>query len=148
MLCELVARFGEDNWKLVSMCMRSRSVRQCRERWRNYLSPRVVNAPWTVAEDFLLESKFREFGPKWKTIAAFFPMRTDIQVKNRILLKQRQFERIARNFPLQFPHPIPVPAAASQPPRDHRSSDVDFELDFDADFDLDDWIDLSSQLCE
>lgn len=105
MLSDLVARFGENDWKAISFCMRTRSVRQCRERWQHYLSPRVVNVPWTAAEDFLLDQKYMELGPRWKAIAQFFPHRTDIQVKNRVLLKQRRMERIARNFPLQFPLP-------------------------------------------
>lgn len=39
MLSDLVARFGENDWKAISFCMRTRSVRQCRERWQHYLSP-------------------------------------------------------------------------------------------------------------
>lgn len=151
-LCELVGRFGEDNWKVVSLCMKTRTVRQCRERWRNYLSPRVVNAPWSAAEDFLLEQKFREMGPHWKAIASFFPMRTDIQVKNRILLKQRQFERIARSFPLQFPMPVQMPArtAPKKPKqREARQEEPSSEsnlFDLDTDFELDCWFDIASQL--
>ena len=79
----LVEQYGVNDWKNISSLMTNRSQRQCRERWKNYLSPDVSNAPWTTQEDILLEEKHRELGPQWSRIAKFFPCRTDIHVKNR-----------------------------------------------------------------
>ena len=82
-LCELVSEYGDRNWRVISRQMPNRTTRQCRERYRNYLSPKVKNGPWTQEEDILLEQKYIEYGPKWATIAKFFPSRSDVNIKNR-----------------------------------------------------------------
>jgi hypothetical protein len=79
----LVARYGEENWKLISREMRSRSPRQCRERYKNYLSPQLSTRPWAESEDELLRKKFREIGPRWAQMSAAFVGRSDVAIKNR-----------------------------------------------------------------
>ena len=82
-LRELVKQYGVTDWKAIAGLMPNRTPRQCRERWKNYLSPDVTNTPWTEEEDKLLEDKYRELGKQWSKIAKFFPGRTDINIKNR-----------------------------------------------------------------
>jgi hypothetical protein len=82
-LRELVAELGENNWADVSVRLGTRSARQCRERYRNYLSPNLLNGQWTEAEDTLLIEKHGEFGAKWSTIVSFFPTRSEVNIKNR-----------------------------------------------------------------
>lgn len=94
-LIELVNLYGENNWGTITLFMQGRNIRQCRERWKHYLSPYVSNAPWTEIEDQLLIQKYIEYGPKWKKIAEFFPKRTYINIKNRFLLKKRHNERLS-----------------------------------------------------
>lgn len=81
-LRRLVAEHGESNWATVAACMKNRTPRQCRERFKNYLSPAIKNGPWTPEEEALLEQKYREIGPKWAKIALFFEQRSDVNVKN------------------------------------------------------------------
>jgi hypothetical protein len=81
-LVELVTTYGQDDWSSIARQMGNRNVRQCRERWCNYLAPSVVNGPWTPEEDARLVRQFKELGPKWKAIAGFFPGRTDVNIKN------------------------------------------------------------------
>ena len=81
-LRSLVAHYGLD-WKMISAVMKNRTPRQCRDRWKNYVSPNVNSAPWTAEEDALLLDKFKEFGRQWAIIAKFFNQRTDIHIKNR-----------------------------------------------------------------
>jgi hypothetical protein len=81
-LRELVEKYGTHDWTRVASKIRRRDPRQCRERWTNYLSPSVINGPWTVEEDELLAEKVAEFGRKWQHVAGFFQGRTDINVKN------------------------------------------------------------------
>ena len=81
-LKELVSQFGEKNWKNIARQMPNRTTRQCRERYKNYLSPHLSNAVWTEEEDALLREKYAEIGPKWATIACFFHGRSDVNVKN------------------------------------------------------------------
>ncbi|OHS95230.1 hypothetical protein TRFO_02204 [Tritrichomonas foetus] len=89
----LIELYGDDDWNTVSAQMDGRNKRQCRERWRHYLAPEVSTEPFTPEEDALLHEKYAEYGHKWKLIAAFFPNRTDITIKNRWLFLHRQYER-------------------------------------------------------
>lgn len=95
-LKELVNQLGTNNWKLVAKAMPNRSTRQCRERYKNYLSPTLTNSPWTKEEDELLRAKYAEYGPKWAQLATFFQGRSDVNIKNhwtslsgRELIEQR-----------------------------------------------------------
>ena len=83
LLESLVNELGTHAWKKVAARMKTRSTRQCRERYTNYLAPNVTNGPWTAAEDQLLEQKVQEMGQKWSKIAAFFEGRSDVNIKNR-----------------------------------------------------------------
>jgi hypothetical protein len=99
LLRRLVSEFGESNWHRIAAEMRNRSARQCRERWFNYLSPNIKNAPWTKKEDALLLEKFQEQGPQWHDLARFFPMRTDINIKNRYHVLSRKMSKDPPNLP-------------------------------------------------
>lgn len=81
-LKELVEKYGK-SWHEISNEMPGRNVRQCRERWKHYLSSDRAKSPWTNEEDLLLFQKFMELGPKWTKIAKCFDDRTDIQIKTR-----------------------------------------------------------------
>lgn len=93
LLKKLVEEYGDANWKFISKKIAKRNARQCRDRWLNYLSPKVANKPWTIEEDQLLVKKYEELGPVWKKIATFFPNRTDINIKSRWNLRQRRIKK-------------------------------------------------------
>jgi hypothetical protein len=82
-LRDLVSELGINNWAEVSARLGTRSARQCRERFKNYLSPNLRNGQWTEEEDQLLREKYLEFGAKWSLIVAFFPSRSEVNLKNR-----------------------------------------------------------------
>ena len=90
----LVQIHGEKAWKVIAAALPGRSTRQCRERWRNYLSPSVRSMPWTVNDDQKLESLITKFGTQWARIATFFEYRTDVNVKNRWVLLKRNERRV------------------------------------------------------
>jgi hypothetical protein len=81
-LRDLVSRHGNDAWDKIAARMPCRDRRQCRERWLNYLSPAVTNGPWTKDEEDLLRIKVETLGHSWTAMEAFFPGRTDINIKN------------------------------------------------------------------
>lgn len=122
-LSELVRLHGEEDWMTISCLMPGRNPRQCRERWRHYLSPAVSLAPFTPHEDARLLRKYAELGPKWKAIAAFFEGRTDINVKNRWLLlgrRQRRADGATDNVgavPVGLPWPVQLPEEESVRPK-------------------------------
>ena len=53
-ITQLVKLHGTGKWDIVASCLEGRNAKQCRERWRAFLSPGMVNGPWTREEDQLL----------------------------------------------------------------------------------------------
>ena len=91
-LASLVEIHGQNDWKIIAGNMPSeRTPRQCRERWKYYLSEGVPNNDdWTHEEEKLLLEKYEIYGPHWAKIAKFFDHKNDINLKNR-------FNKIKRN---------------------------------------------------
>jgi hypothetical protein len=85
-LTRLVAEYGTDDWAAIAKKMGRRSARQCRERWKHYLSTSTSHGPWTLREEELLVKHFLEIGPKWTRLATILGNRTDQQVKTRLML--------------------------------------------------------------
>jgi hypothetical protein len=77
------------NWIFIASRLPGRNVRQCRDRWLNYLSPDLTSAPWTAQEELLLEQKCLEFGTRWQLIQPFFPNRSKNQIKHQWITKCR-----------------------------------------------------------
>lgn len=100
-LKKLVHESGDDvNWKFIAESMgKGRTARQCRERFRNYLSPKLRNGPWTPEEEALLEEKYMMFGPKWAKMSTFFKGRSDVNLKNHwaSILNRRSKEAFSTN---------------------------------------------------
>ena len=92
-LRRLVEEFGE-NWNEIVKHMPNRNVRQCRERWNNYLDPNINKDPWTEEEDNLLLEKQQTFGNKWTTIVQYFDRefnrRTEYQLRDRYNVLRRR----------------------------------------------------------
>jgi hypothetical protein len=98
LLSSLVEKYGSRDWAKIASFMEDRTVRQCKERWANYLSQAVDGPLWTAEDDLLLERMVIERGHKWKAFEVHFPGRTDIQLKNRhnvILRRRNRIFRIA-----------------------------------------------------
>ena len=74
---------GKISWHKVSIQMKTRSAKQCRDRYYAYLFPGITNTKWTKEDDELLIQKVHEFGKKWKIIGNYFPRRGSNNIKNR-----------------------------------------------------------------
>jgi hypothetical protein len=99
LLRQLVEKYGDRNWNLISRFMSRRNARQCRERYKNYLSPNFRNSPWTADEEELLAGKVKEIGPKWSVIARLFEARSEVNVKNHwaaIMSRNERIQKYAR----------------------------------------------------
>jgi hypothetical protein len=150
-LRSLVASLGTNDWALIAEQMPGKNVRQCKERWTNYLAPDLNAAPWTHEEDIQLVQKYAEVGAKWVHIASFFPNRTDSMVKNRFnKLQRREHKRcelIMRGelvfaIPL-LQSPIVTQAPASPPPPPLPKFCADGEFDLDAELTSELWMEPS-----
>jgi hypothetical protein len=110
-LRQLVAEYGVENWRHIASLMPGRNPRQCRERWKHYLSGTGIPVPWTVHEDQVLLERVQAWGPRWTRIANFFGNRTDLEVKARWIQK---FNSVLPLPPRDFhvraaPPPVPPP---------------------------------------
>ncbi|OHT12000.1 Myb-like DNA-binding domain containing protein [Tritrichomonas foetus] len=90
LLVNYVQIFGMKSWKAIALLMPGRSMRQCRERWKYFLSPDSNNHnQWTAEEDDLLIWQYQEIGPQWSKMAPLFKGRSGVSLKNRYQLLQR-----------------------------------------------------------
>lgn len=93
-ILKMVSENGLHYWKQIADQLGTRTPRQCRERWKHYLSPGIESGPWTPEEDLILQTKYHELGPKWSIIRESLPGRTDVNIKNRYALISRRTQRI------------------------------------------------------
>ena len=93
-LKELVKMYGIEKpyvWDLISLYMKGRSARQCRERYKLYLDEGIKRKEkWTNEEDEILLSKYELLGPRWKLMEKFFPGRNSYSIKNRFISLKRK----------------------------------------------------------
>ena len=82
-IIEYVKLFGLYNWNKISLFFKNRTSKSLKERYYNFINPKINNFAWTLEEDQLLIKKSIEFGKKWKLLSSFFNNRTEKQIKNR-----------------------------------------------------------------
>ena len=73
----------EISWDEVEQGFKTRSKKQCRERWLSQLDPTLKKTEWTADEDEALLKLSAELNKKWAEIARRIPGRTENMVKNR-----------------------------------------------------------------
>lgn len=84
-MCGGPSNWGRGFWVKIAELMPGRTPKQCRERWRYYLSPDINKNDWSEEEDELILQKYEEIGPKWVKMKKFFEGRTDTQLKKRYI---------------------------------------------------------------
>ena len=80
MLKSLLSDKEKHNWKIIAQQIPGRSSRQCRERWQNYLNPKIHNPPWTDEEDKKLLDAIEIYGHQWAKIAGILGFRSDVNI--------------------------------------------------------------------
>ncbi|EAY23107.1 Myb-like DNA-binding domain containing protein [Trichomonas vaginalis G3] len=112
-LKKLIKQLGTRDWEVISIEMKTRTSRQCRDRWNNYLCPNLSNDPFTEDEDQLLLQLFEKYGPKWKKIGSYFPKRSTNRLRGHLASLQKKKEQIPpkKQEDSQFPSPSPDPLA-------------------------------------
>lgn len=82
-LTELIEVNGLSKGLLMASECLQRTVRQCKERWKLYLSPGIQTDKWTNEEDNMLMAMVKQYGKRWTLICQQFPKRTVVSLRNR-----------------------------------------------------------------
>lgn len=76
---------GKIKWSVISKKMKTRSSKQCRERWINQLDPDLKRGEWREEEKQKLLNLYEKYPNKWSIIASQLPGRNQNTVKYRYL---------------------------------------------------------------
>jgi hypothetical protein len=68
---------------MIASYLPSRTGRQCRDRYKNYLLDNLAARPWSPDEDEIVVRRYAEVGPRWVRIAKSLDGRSGNDVKNR-----------------------------------------------------------------
>lgn len=92
-IIELVTKHGKA-WSKISKILGTRNGKQIRDRYINVLDPEIKKGKFTEEEDQILIELYKGNGPKWATIAKYYPNRTADMIKNRFhsSIKKRLIE--------------------------------------------------------
>lgn len=81
-LLELIQEHGPARWSVIAEQLPGRQGKQCRERWRNHLSPDINKQPWIESEEWRLFLLHQLLGNSWATLSKLLENRTDNCIKN------------------------------------------------------------------
>jgi hypothetical protein len=82
-LISSVEVYGTRNWKKCSNFMKTRTAKQCRDKWFTTLQPDLKKSAFEEWEDQVIINQRKIHGNKWTVIAQILPGRTATSVKNR-----------------------------------------------------------------
>ena len=87
---------GEEPWSVISHklaqepILATRSIKQCRERWRNQLDPSLSKRPWTEEDLLTLFTTQQAVGNKWTLVQKALPGRSENSIKNQFYSRLRK----------------------------------------------------------
>ena len=97
-LKKLASNSEKYNWSKFSFILKTKSAKQCRERWKNYLDPNIDLSPLNTNEQKLIIKLQKEIGNKWSKMRKFLKNRTENQIKNFFYKFERNQNKKMKNF--------------------------------------------------
>jgi hypothetical protein len=70
-------------WNLIALKFTNRNAKQIRDRYTNYLDPKITRNNFTLDEDLLILDLYSKHGSRWTYIKNFIPHRSSDMIKNR-----------------------------------------------------------------
>ncbi|KND89733.1 Myb-like DNA-binding protein myb-1 [Tolypocladium ophioglossoides CBS 100239] len=123
-LMQLVQGCESPNWVGISRMLRSRSPKQCRERYHQNLKPTLNHEPITPEEGVEIERLVEQIGKRWAEIARRLEGRSDNAVKNWWNGNQNRRKRLENQRIVLPPRPETGEVVGHHPshPRTHPRS--------------------------
>ncbi len=92
-LFSLVTEHPDWRWPKIAKKLGTKNARQCRDRYMNYLDPRLNHEEWTEEEDLMLVALYDCYGQHWVKISNGLGRRSVNSVRNRWQLLSRRSEQ-------------------------------------------------------
>lgn len=90
LILDHVEKYGAKDWKMLAAeKFPTREARAIRERYRDYLNPKLNLQPWTDEDSEKLWDLYKQYGQSSKLIAQSFPGRSRTNIKNHIEFLKR-----------------------------------------------------------
>ena len=64
-----VMKYGKNQWSHTSSLLHSKSAKQCKARWNEWLDPRIKKTEWSLEEEEKLLHLAKLMPTQWGTIA-------------------------------------------------------------------------------
>eukprot|EP00826_Nyctotherus_ovalis_P061143 TRINITY_DN866_c0_g1_i21.p1 TRINITY_DN866_c0_g1~~TRINITY_DN866_c0_g1_i21.p1 ORF type:complete len:320 (+),score=80.75 TRINITY_DN866_c0_g1_i21:271-1230(+) len=106
LLTQLVITHNAKKWNFIAQAIseegRTKTAKQCRERWHTRLNPEISAVAWSREEETKLIELHKVLGNKWSEIAEKLPGRTDNAVKNWFFCRLRKLLRSIKNASVEI----------------------------------------------
>jgi len=110
-------KLGVTKWSKIAERIPGRIGRQCRNRWFNYLDPRIKKGAWSEEEDKILFELQNRMGNRWCEIAKLLPGRSEKAVTRRWNSRKFQAKQaLKRVTNLEVTSYLPPPKAKERTP--------------------------------
>ena len=88
-------------WAVIAEKVPGRTPKQCRERWKHHLDPKIKKSEWTEAEDRIILAQHATLGNKWSKIAKMLQGRTAnaVKIRRQTLARREEKRKNASKIP-------------------------------------------------
>lgn len=93
-ITNLVNELPDNSWTTIANIIGTKTPKQIKDRYVNYINPMLKHSEWTIEEEILLLELYELLGSSWSTIEKLMPFRS----RNDIRYKWMKMARNDRNY--------------------------------------------------